>query len=274
MAIAADVITVLIVIAGLAIGYKNGFLKMILSFVFLIIAAFLATIAADSLDDFIADRFIMPKVKTELTEYVNTVYDEFVTEKLPFNEFYENYHSGVLTANEINDIINTEVKKFTDSLKNYTDELNLPFEIKLTNDEIDGVKTVFDSDNPENRIAVLDNPTVPAVDFLMENAVRPTVIRILGNIIFTVSFIILSIVFSVIVGALGIINRLPLLGIVNRLAGAVLGLLISAMILYILSLIIMIILNQTPDLQTEIDKTFIAKYCIEYLTEPKGGEII
>ncbi|MDR0987580.1 MAG: CvpA family protein [Ruminococcus sp.] len=275
MAIAADVVTVLIVIAGLMIGYKNGFLKMILSFVFLIIAAVIATIAADSLDDFICDRFIMPTVKTELTEYVNTVYDEFVTEKLPFNEFYENYHSGVLTANEINDIINEEVKKFTDSLKNYTDDLNLPFEIKLTNAEIDSVSAIFNADVPEARIGVLDNPTAPAVEFLTENAVRPTVIRILGNIIFSVSFVILAIVFGVIVNSLGIINRLPLLGTVNRLAGAVLGLLVSAMILMILSLILLIFLNQNPDLQTEIDKTYIAKYCIEYLTvTQEGGEII
>jgi hypothetical protein len=36
----------------------------------------------------------------------------------------------------------------------------------------------------------------------------------------------------------------------------------------------MIILNQNPDLETEINKTIIAKYCIEYLTVPRGGEII
>jgi uncharacterized membrane protein required for colicin V production len=266
LAIAADIITVFIIIAGLMIGYKNGFLKMILSFIFLIIAAAIASVAADSLDDFICDRYILPAVKTELTEYVNSVYDDFVTKTLPLNEFSENYHSGVLTANEINDIINEEVKKFTESLKGYTESLNLPFEIKLSNADIDSVSSIFDGENPDERLDVLENPTTAAVEFLTVNVVRPTLIRILGNIIFAVVFIILSIVFSIIVRVSGVINRLPLLGIVNRLAGAVLGLLISAMILYILSLIIMIVLNQNPDFQTEINKTIIAKYCIEYLT--------
>jgi hypothetical protein len=270
LAIAADIITVLVIITGLMIGYKNGFLKMILSFIFLIIAAVTATFISNALDDFICDRYLLPTVKTELTEYVSNVYDGFVTESLPLNEFSDNYHSGVLTANEINDIIDEKIKKFTDSLKDYADSLNLPFEIKLSNSEIDGVAAIFDGDNPENRLSVFDNPTTPTVEFLTEKAVRPTLIRILGNIIFTVSFIILSIIFSAVVSALGIINRLPLLGTVNRLAGAVLGLIISAMILYILSLILMIIINQNPEYQAFFDETIITKYVINYLTEVRS----
>jgi uncharacterized membrane protein required for colicin V production len=266
LAIAADILTAAVIFAGLVIGYKNGFLKMILSFVFLILAAVIASALANSLDDIICDRYVIPVVKSEITEYVDNVYDEYVTNVLPLDEFSENYHSGVLTANELNDIINTTVEKFTGGLKEYVGDLNLPFEIKLTNSELDETAIVFDGDDLDTRLSVLESPTVRVTDFLTEKIVRPTVIRILGNLIFTASFIILAIICSVVLGSLKLINKIPLLGPINRFAGAVLGLLISAMILYIMSLVFMIIINHNPEFQTVLDDTLFTKHVFLYLT--------
>jgi hypothetical protein len=275
IAVGIDVFVGAIILVSIIAGHKNGFLKMILSFIFLIVAAFIASVAANSLDDFICDNLILPAAEKNLTEYVTNVYDEYVTEIIPIDEFSENYHSGVLTANEFNDIINTKAKAFVDILNGYAEKADLPFEVELASEGFDSTIEVFDGDDPTARAAVLQSPVEPVVRFLVANTLRPTIIRIVGSIVFTLTFIIISIILGLVIKATGIINKIPIVGGVNRFAGAILGLLVAITILFILSRIALIFFGGNVNLQTFVDRTFVTKYIFRFLTETDhGGNII
>jgi uncharacterized membrane protein required for colicin V production len=275
MAIGIDFFVGAVILVSILAGYKRGFIKMILSFIFLIIAAVAASIAADAIDDFITDKLIMPAAQKTLTEYVTSVYDEFVTEIIPIDEFSKNYHSGVLTANELNDIINIKAKAFVDILSEYADRADLPVEVELASSGFDSTITVFDSDDVAVRAATLESPVEPVVNFLMINTLRPAILRIVGSIAFTVLFIIIIALLGIVVKMTGVINKVPIVGGVNRFAGAILGLLVAITILYVLSRIALIFFDGNLALQTFVDRTFVTKYIFWFLTETdQGGTII
>jgi uncharacterized membrane protein required for colicin V production len=265
--ITIDVVAFLIITIGVAVGYNKGFIKMILSFIFLIIAAVSASLAADAIDDYICDKFIMPAAQETLTEYVTTVYDEFVTEIIPIDEFSENYHSGVLTANELNDIINIKAKAFVGILSEYADRADLPLEVELASSGFDNTITVFDGDDVAARAATLESPVEPVVNFLMTGTLRPLIIRIVGSIAFTVLFIIFAAILGIVIKVTGVIHKIPLIGGVNRFAGAILGLLVGLTVLYVVSRIASIFLDNTGNLslQTYLDKSFVTKYVFSFL---------
>jgi uncharacterized protein YacL len=82
-----------------------------------------------------------------------------------------------------------------------------------------------------------------------------------------VSFLILSVIFGLILRALGVVNKIPILGMINRTAGAVLGLLVAAVILYVLAQILEIIAARSPGDIAFLSQTHIAKYVYDFLIQ-------
>jgi hypothetical protein len=275
IAIGIDITVAAIILVSIIAGYKRGFLKMVLSFIFLFVAVIAASIISDSTDDFISDKFILPAMQEKITEFVTAAYDEYVTEIIPIDEFSENYHSGVLTANEFNDIITSKAKGFVGILKRYTEKSDLPVEVELASSGFDSTIEVFDGDDVSARAATLESPVEPVVKFLMVNTLRPTILRIVGSVAFTVLFIVISALLGIVIKATGVVNKIPFVGGVNRFAGAILGLLVALVILYILSRIALIFFDGNLALQAYMDRTFVTKHIFRFLTETDhGGNII
>jgi uncharacterized membrane protein required for colicin V production len=274
MAIGIDITVAAIILISIIAGYKRGFVKMILSFIFLIAAAVIASIAADAIDDFICDEVILPSAQKNLTEYVTSVYDEYVTKIIPIDEFSENYHSGVLTANEFNDIINTKANAFVGILNEYAEKNDIPFAVELASSGFDSAITVFDGSDVSARAETLSSPVEPVVAFLVTNTLRPMIIRIVGSVIFTLTFIIACVLLGIVIKATGVVNKIPIVGGVNRFAGAILGLLVAVTIIYILSRICLIFFGDGLALQTYLDRTLFTKYIFGFLTETRTTEVI
>jgi uncharacterized membrane protein required for colicin V production len=84
--------------------------------------------------------------------------------------------------------------------------------------------------NPEDIIPHHDLIMDLGIDLALEQAPR----LVAGIIAFLVLFLLLSLVFKFFAGALRWVNRVPIIGFINRLGGALLGALVGAIFVYII----------------------------------------
>ena len=83
--------------------------------------------------------------------------------------------------------------------------------------------------NPEDIIPHHDLITDLGIDLALEQAPRV----VAGIIAFLVLFLLLSLVFRLFAGGLRLVNRVPIIGFINRLGGALLGGLVGLVFVYI-----------------------------------------
>jgi hypothetical protein len=238
---------------------------MIFSVLFVVLAAVIASFVSENLDIVIYEQFVEEPVRTRLTEYVNDVYEKLPGETQKINEISANYHSGVLTANEFSDIIDEKATEWLESIKNYLKTHDLPFDLKLSDGNFRELVENFSETDTNDKITVLENPVERTVDVLIDNALRPTAVRIIGSIIFIVTFAVMSILLGVLLKVLGIIHKIPILGTVNRTAGALLGLLVAAAIIWIAAHILEFFITRSPDSVAFLDDSYVYDIMRRYL---------
>lgn len=84
--------------------------------------------------------------------------------------------------------------------------------------------------NPEDIIPHHDLITDIGIDLALEQAPR----LVAGVIAFLILFLLLSLLFKLFAGGLRWVNRVPIIGLINRLGGALLGALVGAIFVYII----------------------------------------
>jgi hypothetical protein len=255
-----DIVVFLALILGFCIGFRRGFAKTAASLFFMIVAGIIASFAADALEKPVYDKFVYPAVKEKLTIYVTDVCDNITNDSQTFNEIFKNYHSNLLTANEMSDIIKLKAGDFTKSLGEYLKSHELPFGLTLSEEMLESLSAAM-SDNetaftpetvPADSMSDRLTPTEQIADFVIGYAIRPAAMRIIGNVLFFIFFVLLSICFGLIVRALGIIDKIPVLGTVNSLAGGVCGLAATLLIAYIVLSVYRILAERDIITGTEI----------------------
>ena len=103
------------------------------------------------------------------------------------------------------------------------------------------------------------------------------VAKVIADIIaFLVTFLIVSVVVRIAISALGIIDKLPLIGGVNRLAGSVIGVGIGIVIVWILFIVVTLLydtdlgrmcfenIETNPILKTMYDNNLLMKYIVKF----------
>ena len=103
------------------------------------------------------------------------------------------------------------------------------------------------------------------------------VAKVIADIIaFLVTFLIVSVVVRIAISALGIIDKLPLIGGVNRLAGSVVGVGIGIVIVWILFIVVTLLydtdlgrmcfenIETNPILKTMYDNNLLMKYIVKF----------
>ena len=103
------------------------------------------------------------------------------------------------------------------------------------------------------------------------------VAKVIADIIaFLVTFLIVSVVVRIAISALGIIDKLPLIGGVNRLAGSVVGVGIGIVIVWILFIVVTLLydtdlgrmcfenIETNPILRTMYDNNLLMKYIVKF----------
>jgi uncharacterized membrane protein required for colicin V production len=246
MSLTIDIIAFLVLVIIFCIGFKRGFLKTIASLVFIILAGMIASFCADALEKPIYEKWVYPAFKEKLTVYVTDVCDNLTNDSQTFNEIFKNYHSNLLTANEMSDIIKSQATNFTQNLGEYLKTHELPFGLTLSEATLESLSTAMSEDEtaftpetvPASTADIATTPTEQIADFIIGYAIRPTAMRFIGTILFLVIFVLLSICFGLIVRALGIIDKIPVLGTVNSIAGGICGVIFALFILYFALIIV------------------------------------
>jgi len=80
-----------------------------------------------------------------------------------------------------------------------------------------------------------------------ENLVRPTLIVPIRALIFALAFALIEVVFSLIVKSLGLVSGIPVIGTVNTILGAALGIFEAAVALFVVSIGVGLLISLTGD---------------------------
>lgn len=165
----------------------------------------------------------------------------------------------------------------------------------LTEEPKEGEGSVEGEFPKDEQISLIENAEMPEFfkEMLLENNNKEVykalgvetfvdytgayVAKVLADIIaFLVTFIVVSIVVRIAIGALGIIDKLPLIGGVNRLAGAAVGVGIGIVFVWILFIVVTLCydtdfgrlcfenIETNPILKTMYDNNLLMKYIVKF----------
>jgi hypothetical protein len=114
-------------------------------------------------------------------------------------------------------------------------------------------------------ISIINNDSADLETAVNNNLVRPAMLIPLRGLMFTIIFALVTLLVSAIAKSLNIISYIPIAGRVNSLLGGVLGLVQSALVIFLVCIAVRIIVTLTGDnilfLNTmTIDETFIFRH--------------
>lgn len=115
--------------------------------------------------------------------------------------------------------------------------------------------------DPLLNIPAQETLQIPGVDAAVGRAVE----LVAGVLVFLVLFVILSVLLRRLSGSFHWINKLPVVGLINRLGGAVVGLVIGAAISYLL--ISLSQLTPLPVLASAVSGSAVAAWAEQYLPQ-------
>ena len=100
---------------------------------------------------------------------------------------------------------------------------------------------------------------------ILDNIVRPVVTVPIRALVFVAIFVLLLVLFRILARALRVINKIPLVGTVNAILGAILGIAESAIVIFIVCIGVQVLINLTDNaliaINTDaIDATFVFRH--------------
>lgn len=165
----------------------------------------------------------------------------------------------------------------------------------LTEEPEEGKETSKEELPKEEQISLIENSELPAFfkEMLLENNNKEVykalgvehfmdytgayVAKVIADIIaFLVTFLVVSIVVRIAISVLGIIDKLPLIGGMNRLAGGAVGVGIGIVIVWILFIVVTLLydtdlgrtcfenIETNPILKTMYDNNLLMKYIVKF----------
>lgn len=269
-----DVIAILVPLVFIIGGLKKGAVMMILSLAGLIAAFFLAGIIRDSASEPLYSRYIKPKIIDEIREKSAEASDAAwvkITDVLSDYGIELNERVNPEEAEKI--IIEREL--LTDSL--FSDKLN-----SIISEYFGGISSDYSAEASEYAGNYLKSGAVTAEeslgfikkdsplreDFIEREFIRPAAVKVAGDILWLISFMVLSVVFGVVAKlAGGVVSRIPVIGFANRLAGAAVGFVQGVLLLIILCAALNIYIslaNDPSSVRAAIDNTHMFKLIYNY----------
>ncbi|MCD8106638.1 MAG: CvpA family protein [Oscillospiraceae bacterium] len=278
-----DVCLVGIILITLYQGSKRGFLKSAVYAILIVAAFFISWFGAEALSPLIYDNFIHETVIDTLTEtaaskdpvtivsealtdgdYGTTVSDSEIGDLISeasdfFNELAETLRengsqdSATTIATGVESSVTSEIESilFSDYIINALETLG------AATGDMSEVVTVFLTGSAEETAATAE-----------EEIVRPIIELALKIVVFLVLLFILRLVINPVSNLFKFANKIPVIGPLNVLLGAVLGAVEGLITVYGLALLIRLVVNVSGDslifLNTDtIELTYIFRYFYE-----------
>ena len=223
-----DIMTVVVIGLSILIAVKKGLARSIIEFAGFLVSLFIAGMLSSSVGSWIYSIAVKP------------IFVGFATKKI----------GDIINTNATTTINSTDVNKIFDNAPQQLVDLSKQFGVSL-----DSVKQVATSKVSEGSAAV--------TKAIVDTIVTPLATRLSEVIAFILVFIVCLILVRIIAGLLDGIMNLPILGLFNKVGGAIFGVVRGVLLVCLLGTILTLLLpfiapNQKPD--DIINSTVTYKY--------------
>ncbi|MGN0586551.1 MAG: CvpA family protein [Oscillospiraceae bacterium] len=266
-----DIITVLIFILCVVCGSRRGIVRMIISVLGFVIAGAAAAFVSSSTYMYVYDSFVKEQIIDIIEEKAEELAEEYDPEDRINELLREDNYDGELfsvSSDEKNDS-NIPSELLTDS--QFRGTLNKVFTeycYKLT-DSLDGVLPdeiitgaeeylAENSGTQEEQLLIFEESKASAAAFIEEKIVRPVFLSTIKNVIFAVTFIAVSIIFSVISRMIGVLRHIPAVRSVDSLFGGILGIILGLFLIAVTALLCSLFIKLTNNDNTIINTDIIS----------------
>lgn len=266
-----DIITVLIFILCVAYGSRRGIVRMIISVLGFVIAGAAAAFVSNSAYMYVYDSYVKEQVIDIIEEKAEDLakeYDpedrmnELLKEDNYIGELFSvssdgkndsNIPSELLTDSQFRGTLN---KVFTEYCYKLTDSLDgvLPDEIISSAEKY----LEENSDTQEDQLLIFEESKASAAALIEEKIVRPVLLSTIKKVIFAVTFIAVSIIFTVISRMIGILRHIPAVRSVDSMFGGVLGVILGLFLIAATALLCSIFIKLTNNENTIINTDIIS----------------
>ena len=262
-----DIITVLIFILCVAYGSRRGIVRMMISVLGFVIAGAAAAFVSNSAYMYIYDSYVKEQVIEIIEQKADELAEEYRPEERMNELLMEDNYAGELFSLKNNGNIPAEL--LTDS--RFRGTLNKVFSeycYKLT-DSLDGVlpdeiitsaeKYLAENDDAhEEKLLIFEESKASAAALIEEKIVRPVLLSTIKNALFAITFIAVSIVFTIISRMIGVLRHIPAIRSLDSLFGGILGVILGIFLVAVLVLLCSIFINITNNNNTIINTDIIS----------------
>lgn len=211
-----DIILVLIVFLFARKGKKDGFAKTLVGFLGFFVAVILAVTLCKPVSNFVYSSFLQKPVETAIQTTISEQVEGVPQKYLNGNAIVSQLEKTLEDAPSfIKKAINVEEKR-----QEYSEKLN-----QITN-----------------------NNATQISQKVTETIVKPPLIAVLSGVVFVVLFLVLMLICKIITKALGLVNKLPLLGEINALLGGFVGVLEGIIVVLIINVLITLLVGESGSL--------------------------
>lgn len=289
MALLLDAAVILIIIVTSVTGYLRGFIRYVICMLGTLAAVIISVFLSSALTDPVYDRYcrqpvssaieqalenvdVMSYVRQELDEqgaggYLND--DELKRALSAGGDLSENI-SEMLSDKGADSETCLQIKEqFSDFFDSeMTDKVREQYQ-KSGLDEAVGDIEISAEQLRECVTMLCSDDKAQAADYLEENAVKPVVCGLVRIALFIALFIAAELILKLILFISGVFTKLPELNAANRFAGlllgAVKGILYTALIAFMLCVLVNATYDSLPQFNSEIaDSTYIFKYFFDF----------
>lgn len=266
-----DIITVLIFILCVVYGSRRGIVRMIISVLGFVIAGAAAAFVSSSTYMYVYDSFVKEQIIDIIEEKAEELAKEYDPEDRINELLKEDNYDGELfsiSSDEKNDgnipselltdsqFRGTLNKVFTEYCYKLTDSLDgvLPDEIISSAEEY----LAENSGTQEEQLLIFEESKASAAALIEEKIVRPVFLSTIKNIIFAVTFIAVSIIFTIISRMIGVLRHIPAVRSVDSLFGGVLGIILGLFLIAVTALLCSLFIKLTNNDNTIINTDIIS----------------
>lgn len=281
-----DIVAVVIVLSLIYAGWRKGALRTLLRLAGYAAAFILAFYISQSVAEPLYVKYIQPSIVSAVEKQVASV--DYVGE---IQKVVASYGNGISVDRETISALmdsTSSAEELSGGLKKWlgehyaaadsidTSSWSSSFENVLNNSftqavlmalptYLSGAAEALLSDGLEavdNALGTLTSDPGSVARYVETTLIRPSVIDIVRLVLYMVVFAVATLLIRIVVQIVRPINRIPVVGTLNRLLGAVLGLGQAALLLYILALVVRILIIVSGDgmiffNQASVDKTIL-----------------
>ncbi len=240
-----DIIAAAVLICGIINGVSKGFLKTVLTFAVYLLAIIGAALISNAFSFQIYDEYCRESIisaaentiintEEKLKNAISEATDEELSSEAEKNEDYVVQQD--LTNPEISDKLNSVLEPVFDSFRYELDD-SMP--VTVSKD------MVYDDMKTDLFRFITEGNTRAAAEYIEETTVRGIVVKVIEYVLWTISFIVISIVGRAAVRAVLAVRSIELVRSADRLLGGVLGLFGALLVLSAVVIIVKLIIGIT-----------------------------